>query len=63
MSVNRPTLPNIDVLNTYMKLKNTLNPCNAKIQGSDYDPTYVKGVMLLREVQVFIQLQKFTPQL
>lgn len=63
MSVNRPLLPNINVLNTYMKLKNTLNPCDAKIQSSVYDPTYIKDVMLLQEVQILIQLQKFTPQL
>lgn len=63
MSVNRPILPTINVPNTYLKPKITQNPSDAKIQSSVYDPTYIKVVMLLQEVQIFIQLQKFTPQL
>ena len=62
MSVNKPILPNINVPNAYMKLKNRQNPCNAKMQSSVYDLTCIKDVLLLQKVQIFIQLQKFIPQ-
>lgn len=62
MCVYRPVLLNINVPNTYLKPKITQNPSDAKKQSSVYDPTYIKVVMLLQEVQIFIQLQKFTPQ-